>query len=135
MLAKAVALWVVGLVTLVPYATYYLFVYAPRDQYALLITSLLFWIFGYWGVVGPFLAALKVRRVFRTIERAAPRKELENALRSEDAREVAIDLIASENRIPRFLAARVFRLLVNGLSAAAAAQSSVGPAAGGKSPS
>jgi hypothetical protein len=116
MLAGAGALWVVGLLTLVPYGTYYLFVHAARDEYALVGTGVLFWIFGYWGVVGPILAVIRVRRVFRSIERARSADDLRRALGSPDAREVAIDLIASENHIPRFLAARVYRLLVRRLS-------------------
>jgi hypothetical protein len=34
-------------------------------------------------------------------------------LQSADARDVAIDLIASENHIPRFLASWVYRLLLS----------------------
>lgn len=116
MLRRAAALWVVGLLTLVPYGTYYLLFEAPREQYALLITLVLFWIFGYWGVVGPLLAAIKVRRVFRAIEAAQSREELMQRLRSGEAQDVAIDLIASENHIPRFLAARIYRLLVDRLT-------------------
>jgi hypothetical protein len=56
MFVAAIAVWVVGLLTAVPYAAYHLWFYAPREQYALLITFILFWIFGYWGVVGPLLA-------------------------------------------------------------------------------
>jgi hypothetical protein len=116
MLARAITLWVVGLLTLVPYGTYYLFVHAPRDQYALLITLVLFWIFGYWGVIGPLLAAIKVRRVIRAIEQAGSREHLLETLHSSETRDVAIDLIATENHIPRFLATRVYTLLVNRLS-------------------
>jgi hypothetical protein len=112
MIVKAVVVWVLGLLTLVPFGTYYLFFEAPREQYALLITGILFWIFGYWGVVGPLVAALRVRRVFRTLELAHANGELEQALRSEETAEVAIDFIATENGIPRFLARRVYRLLV-----------------------
>jgi hypothetical protein len=112
MFAKAVIVWVAGLLTLVPYGTYYLLFHAPRDQYALLIASLLFWVLGYWSVVGPLLAAIKVRSVFRAIEQAGSRDDMIQALSSAEARDAAIDLIASENRIPRFLAARVYRLLV-----------------------
>jgi len=101
----------------VPYGTYYLFFEAPREQYALVITLVLFWIFGYWGVVGPLLGALKVRAVFRAIELARSKDDLVNALQSPDARDVAIDLIASENGIPRFLAARVYALLAKRLAA------------------
>lgn len=109
---KAVVLWVAGLVTLVPYGTYYLFAEASRDQYALVATGVLFWIFGYWGVVGPLLAALETRAVVRAIENARSRDDLVGALRSAETREAAIDLIASDNGLPRFLAARVYGLLV-----------------------
>ena len=117
MLAKAVVLWVVGLVTFVPYGTYYLFFEAPRDQYALLITSILFWIFGYWGVAGPLLMTLKVRSVFRAIEAAGSNAELARVLQSADAKDVAIDFIARGNHIPRFVAARVYKLLMTRLYA------------------
>ena len=123
----AVGLWVVGLLTVVPYGTYYLFFEASREQYPLLITLVLFWIFGYWGVVGPVLAAVKIRRVFRAIERATTREDLITALRSPDTREAAIDLIASENRVPRFIAARIHDLLVTRLSASAPSSPVAGP--------
>lgn len=119
MLARAVALWVAGLLTLVPYATYYLLVHATRDQYALLITLVLFWVFGYWSVVGPLIAVVKVRRVFRAIEQATSKDVLLSALRSPDTRDVAIDLVASEYHVPRFIAARVYNLLLKRLSAPA----------------
>jgi hypothetical protein len=117
MIARALVLWIIGLVTVVPYGTYHLFFHATRDQYAALITLVLFWIFGYWGVVGPLLAALKVRAVFRAIELATSKEDLIVALQSPDTRDVAIDLIASENRIPRFLASKVYQMLVSRLSA------------------
>ena len=115
MLAKAVVIWVVGLLTVVPYGTYYLLYEARRDEYALLITLVLFWIFGFWGVVGPALGAIKVRRVFHAIERARSKGDLLTTLRSPEARDVAIDLIASENHIPRFLAVRVYTMLLGRL--------------------
>lgn len=128
MLAKAVGVWVAGLLTIVPYGTYYLFYEAQRQQYAFLIVMVLFWIFGYWGVVGPLLAAIKVRRVFRAIERAKSKEDLLAQLRSPDAREVAIELIASENHVPRFLAARVVDLLARRLSATGSSSATSGSA-------
>lgn len=116
-LPGAILVWVVGLFTAVPYATYYLLFEAQRSQYAALITFVLFWIFGYWGVVGPVLAAIKVRRVFRAIEQATSKDDLAAVLRRADTQEMAIEMIASDNHIPRFLAARVYRLLVERLSA------------------
>ena len=112
MLVGAIAVWVVGLLTAVPYAAYHLWFDAPREQYALLITFILFWIFGYWGLVGPLLAIVKVRSVFRAIEGAKSKDDLMNALQSAETRDVAIGLIAADNHIPRFLARRVYGLLI-----------------------
>jgi hypothetical protein len=119
MLTKAIVFWILGLLTVVPYGAYYLLFEAQRDEYALLITLLLFWVFGYWGVMGPLMAAIKVRKVFSAIEQARTREDLLTTLRSAEARDVAIDLIASENHIPRFLAARVYALLVERFSSTA----------------
>ncbi|MGQ0751079.1 MAG: hypothetical protein ACT4PS_11135 [Betaproteobacteria bacterium] len=116
MLLWASVLWVAGLLTAVPYATYYLFYYAPRDEYALLITFVLFWIFGYWGVAGPLIMVVKVRRVFRRLEAAQNAASLAASLRDKETEDVMIDFIASENRIPRFIAARLYRLLVSRLT-------------------
>lgn len=109
----ASVLWVAGLLTAVPYATHHLLYYAPRDEYALLITFVLFWIFGYWGVVGPLIMAVKVRRVFRRLEAAQNAGSLAASLQSKETEDVMIDFIASENKIPRFIAARLYRLLVS----------------------
>lgn len=111
MLRKAITLWIIGLLTAVPYAAWYLLFRAPREQYAMLITFVLFWVFGYWGVAGPLLSMTRVRSVFRAIEHAKSREEILVVLQSDEARQVAIDHIASEYRIPRFLAARVVTLL------------------------
>lgn len=72
-------------------------------------------------MVGPLLAALKVRAVFKAIELARSKDALLEALQSPDARDVAIDMIALDNHIPRFLAARVHALLVRRFAAASAA--------------
>ena len=116
MIARAAAIWVAGLLTVVPYATWHLLFEAPREQYPALIVFVLFWVFGYWGAVGPLIAAVKIRRVFRAIEGAKSREALVATLRSADARDAFIDLIASENRIPRFLATRVYALLARRLT-------------------
>jgi hypothetical protein len=106
---RAALVWLLGLVTVVPYGVYYLFVHARRDEIALVATLVLFWVFGYWGVVGPLLAAIRVRRLFRRLETAGSRAELAATLGGAEAEEVVIDLLASENGIPRFLARRIYR--------------------------
>lgn len=115
---RALIVWVAGLLTIVPYSVYYLFMRAERDQYAILITFILFWIFGYWGVVGPILAALKVRAVLAAIEQAQTRERVAEVLQSGETRDVAIEFIASEHHIPRFLAERVYRLLAKRVTVA-----------------
>jgi hypothetical protein len=55
---------------IVPYAIYRLLFDATREEYAFLIVVPLFWIFGFWGVVGPLLAVVRVRRLFQALETA-----------------------------------------------------------------
>ena len=111
------ALWGLVLVTLVPYATWHLLFVAPREQYALLITFVLFWIFGFWGIAGPLLALVKIRSVLRVIEHATTKEDLLAMLRHPETRDAAIDWIATENRVPRFIAKRVYELLERRLPA------------------
>ncbi len=118
MLRNVTLLWIFGLVTIVPAGLHHLFFTATRDEYAFLITIVLFWIFGFWGVVGPLLSAYKVRQVFKAIELAADGNELKRILQSGDAEEDAIDLIATENHLPKFLARKVFRYAVRRFSEA-----------------
>lgn len=113
----AVLLWIVGLLTIVPYGIYHLIFHVEREHLAFNITLVLFWIFGYWGVVGPILAAIKVRAAFRALERAHAEGRLRETLQSAEVQDAAVDAIATENRIPRFLAARVFRMLTRRLAA------------------
>lgn len=111
MMLYATLVWLAGLLTVVPYATYHLLFRAERDEYAFLITLVLFWVFGFWGVAGPLITAIKVRRIFRSLEQAQSRAQAEEILRSPETREMAIQAIASENKIPRFLARRIYQML------------------------
>mgnify|MGYP001104034740 CR=1 FL=1 len=82
MFLGATLLWIVGLVTIVPYGTYYLLFHAERDRYALLITPVLFWNFGYWGSRGPGVHRRHgPQRIPRARERAC-RGKLREALQS-----------------------------------------------------
>lgn len=116
MIIKAAIVWVLGLLTLVPYSIYHLLYYAQRSEYALLITLVLFWIFGFWGVVGPILTIIKVRRVFWALEMAQSKEKMEEILKSAEAQDAAVDLIASENHIPKFLAKKIYFAAVRKLS-------------------
>ena len=116
MIKRITILWILGLVTLVPYGIYYLLFHAQRDEYALLITLVLFWIFGFWGVVGPIISAIKIRRVFRAIELAQSPAKLREIVHSQESRDLAVEMIASENRIPKFLAQKVYNMALKKLS-------------------
>lgn len=117
MVIRVFILWLIGLLTLVPYGTYYLFFHATRDQYAILITFVLFWIFGFWGVAAPLISAIKTRQVFKAIEMAKSKEELEKIIQSPEAEDTLIDLIASENHIPKWLARYICRKCIQKLQA------------------
>lgn len=112
----AVLLWIVGLLTIVPYGIYHLTFHVEREHLAFNLTLVLFWIFGYWGVAGPILGAIKVRAAFRALEHAHAEGRLREMLQSTEVQDAAVDAIARENRIPRFLAARVLRMLTRRLA-------------------
>ncbi len=118
MVSRIAFLWFLGLVTIVPYGIYYLLYYARRDEYAILITMVLFWIFGFWGLVSPILAAIKIRRLFRALEMVQSREEFKKVLLSHESQDAAIYLIASENHIPKFLARKIYRTALERFSAA-----------------
>jgi hypothetical protein len=105
----AAVVWVVGLVTAVPLAVYYLLFHAPREQYALLITFILAWPFGYWPIVGPILMLLKLRSVYRGLQQVTSADDLRRKLSSAETEDVVIDWIALEYHLPRFLARRAYR--------------------------
>ena len=113
MFKKITILWVFGLVTLVPYGIYYLLFHAQTDEYALWITLLLFWIIGFWGMVGPLVSAIKIRQVFKLLENVKSKEELQTLIQNPDTRDAAIEMIASENRIPHFLATKIYNKVLN----------------------
>jgi hypothetical protein len=112
----ATLIWIAGLLVAVPYAAWHLLFDAPREQYALLITFILFWIFGYWGIAGPIVMIVKVRSLWRRLEQAANQDDRRRLLLGPESQDVAIDLIASETRLPKFLARRVYASVVRRLA-------------------
>lgn len=116
MMVRLAILWVLGLLTAVPYAAYHLLFMAPREQYALLIGFILFWIFGFWGLVTPLVTAVKIRRFFRALENAPSKEELRKLLHSREAEDTAIEMIAADNHIPKFVARRLLRIVLKRLA-------------------
>lgn len=108
MTIRIVFLWILGGLVIVPYAIYRLLFDATRDEYAFLIVVPLFWIFGFWGVVGPLLMAVRVRRLFRALETAGSATAVREALERHEAEAIVVDLIARENGLPKFVARRLY---------------------------
>jgi hypothetical protein len=108
MMFRIFLLWILGGLLIVPYSIHRLLFYADRDEYAFLIVMPLFWIFGFWGVVGPMIAALRIHRIMKALESAGDANQVREAFERHDGREVIIDLIASENRLPRFIARMLY---------------------------
>ena len=73
---KLFAIWVCGLLTAVPAATYHLLFHAERSEYAALIVFVGFWVFGFWGLVGSATAIIKTRRVYRALEHVRSPEQL-----------------------------------------------------------
>lgn len=109
-------IWVLGLLTFVPYGIYYLLFLAERQEYALWIVGVLFWIFGYWSVVGPLLSLLKVRGLMKTFETVRSKEDLKKLVNQSDSpsdnEDAIIDFIAKENRLPYFVAKLFYHKLL-----------------------
>jgi hypothetical protein len=124
---RITAVWILGIVLLVPYAIYRLLFVAEPGEYAFLIVFPLFWIFGFWGVVGPIFAAMKGHRLIRALESAQDAESLRKAFDEHEGDEVLIELIATENRLPRWLARRIYHRVKPRLIELAAASGNSGP--------
>lgn len=113
MVKRITAIWVIGMITAVPYSAYYLLFEASREEYAFVITFILFWVFGFWGLIGPIVSAIKVRNVLKSLESARSKEELQNIVKSRKSEEALIGFIASENKIPKFIARRIYPKVIN----------------------
>jgi hypothetical protein len=115
---RVLALWVVGALLIVPYAVHQLLYHAQRDQYALLIVVPLFWLFGFWGVVGPLLAIARIRKLMRAVTSAKDRESVRLAFERNEGEQVIVDLLARELKLPERLARMVYRKLAETLGRA-----------------
>ena len=104
MIFRILVLWVLGMIILIPLSLYRLLFHAHPQEYAFLIVAPLFWVFGFWGVVGPMLAAQRIHRLMKALGKAQDAAQARAAWEENGGDEAAVDLIASENRLPKFLA-------------------------------
>ncbi len=116
------AVWIVGLVTAVPVAVYALLFVAPRAYDVPLLAFVIGWVFFYWPIVGPALMAWRVWRLMRALDAATSGAQVEALLRSGESEEIAVDFIATEHGLPRWLARRIYRALARRLDERRAAR-------------
>ena len=116
MLKWFTTIWIAGIITLVPYSIWYLlFDATTSDEYAFFIIFPLFWIFGYWGVIGPLISAWKVHQFMSALDKVGNGEEFMELIRREESRDTAIEMIASETGLPKFIARRVYAKLAERL--------------------
>ena len=58
------------------------------------------------------LSIIKIRRTFKLFENVQSREELQTLIRNPETRGAAIEMIASENHIPRFLATTIYNKIM-----------------------
>lgn len=108
---KVLLIWLLVLCTLVPYAGYYLLFQADTSQYPALIIFILFWVFGFWTIVGPWMTAIRVKRLINQLQSIQSLDHLKALWEQSEAEDTIIETIAQENGIPTFIARRVFNSL------------------------
>lgn len=117
MILRITLLWLLGILILVPLSLYRLLFHAQPEEYAFLIVAPLFWIFGFWGVVGPLLAAQRIHRLMKALDQAQSSEQLRAAWERNEGEEAVVDIIAAENRLPKFLARRLYHYMKRKLGA------------------
>lgn len=115
MIWRITLFWIVAGFIIVPWCINRLLFHAPRDEYAILIVFPLFWIFGFWGVVGPAVGAWKVHKLMNALEHITDRQQLIDAYQRHEGKEIIVDLIASDTGLPKFIARRFYDRVVSRL--------------------
>jgi hypothetical protein len=108
-------LWVIGCVAVPAWSLSHVFSGTVTPENAALVIVLPFaWIFGYWGVVGPLLAAWKIWQLQSVLEEHCRRKAagLDTSTTEGDVEDALTLLATQENPIPEKWARRLVRLLL-----------------------
>lgn len=108
-------LWVIGCVAVPAWSLSHVIAGTVNSENAALVIVLPFaWIFGYWGVVGPLLAAWKIWQLQSVLEEHCRRKAagLDTSTTEGDVEDALTLLATQENPIPEKWARRLVRLLL-----------------------
>lgn len=108
-------LWALGCVAVPAWSLSHVFAgTVTTDNAALVIVLPFAWIFGYWGVVGPLLAAWKIWRLQSVLEEHCERRAtgLDTSTTERDVEDALTLLLTQENPIPELWARRLVRLML-----------------------
>ncbi len=112
---RVMALWIVGLVTIIPFCVYRLFWVAEPVEYPFLIVVPLVWVFGFWPVAGPLVLVWRIGGFMKRIQKAQNIGDLKEAYEKHDGRDLVIEVVARESGIPRFIAEKIYDKVVERL--------------------
>ncbi len=103
--------WLIGLITAVPAAGWYLLYHAERELYLPLIAFLVGWVFFFLPVVGALRGVVQAGRLLRELRGSETWEDVREKIRRGEAEDLVVSLIATEQGISRDRARRIYQLL------------------------
>lgn len=103
--------WLIGLFTAVPVAGWYLLYEAERNLYLPLIAFLVGWVFFFLPIMGALRGVIRAGRLLRDLRGSETWDEVREKIRSGEAEDVVISLIAAEQGVSRDKARRIYEVL------------------------
>ncbi len=113
--AGLLLLYLIGAVAVLAWSLSHVFAgTVTHENTATLIVLPFAWIFGYWGIVGPLLAAWKIRQLQSVLEQHCERRAqgLDPDVTEQDVEDALTRLASQENPIPERWARRLVRVLL-----------------------
>jgi len=104
-------IWLAGLASFVPVLAVRLIFWAPREEYPLLITLILFWLFGYWSIVGPAAVAWRLYRIVRALRQSAASRNTVQGPSPAELEGIGVALLEGDQGVPRPLARWIVALV------------------------
>jgi hypothetical protein len=113
--AGLVLLYLIGAVAVPAWSLSHVFAGTVTSENAAAVIVLPFaWVFGYWGVVGPLLAAWKIWKLQSVLEEHCERRAqgLDTDATEQDVEDALTLLATQENPLPEKWARRIVRLML-----------------------
>ena len=101
---KFVLIWVAGLFTFVPVATYHLLFKAQSYQLPLLLL-VAFWVFGFWSFFVPLYKMYRVKMLYNSV---SSQEDLAEFVKNSETKELAINAIQEHTGLPKVAAEKLY---------------------------